>query len=172
MVVYTVHESPKPLTDPLERAARLVFIKDRFHWLAAIFPAIWLFVKGMWWELLAYIVFISALAGILQLVGATPEIIAIFAMIVQIVFGFEAGALYRASLTRRGWHTVGTVTGRNAAECERRFFEAWLSQIPSTPLSDAPVTAANGEFASWIDAAVARVKNAFGRWQRMLGAKA
>ena len=46
MVVYTVHESPKPLTDPLERAARLVFIKDRFHWLAAIFDVVQLLVPA------------------------------------------------------------------------------------------------------------------------------
>jgi hypothetical protein len=172
VVVYTVHESPKPPADPLERAAHLVFIKDRFHWLAAIFPAIWLFVKGMWWELLAYIVLISALVSILHFLGVTPEVIGILALIVQIVFGFEAGALYRTSLARRGWHMVGTVTGRNASECERRFFEAWLPQLPSLPMSDAALPAAHDAIASWIEAALARVKDAFVRWRRMLGAKA
>ncbi|GAF79969.1 unnamed protein product, partial [marine sediment metagenome] len=87
MVVYTVHESPKPLADPFERAARLVFINDRFHWLAAIFPAIWLLVKGMWWELVAYLVLISALIGVLDVLGATPATVSIIVVIVQIVFG-------------------------------------------------------------------------------------
>lgn len=172
MVVYTVHESPKPLADPLERAARLVFIKDRFHWLAAIFPAIWLLVKGMWWELVAYLVLIGALVGVLDILGATPATVGIIVVIVQIVFGFEAGALYRASLARRGWRMVGTVVGRNAAECDRRFFDAWLPQLPSAPLSDVPATAANDGISSWIAAASSHAKNAFGRWRRMLGAKA
>jgi hypothetical protein len=172
VVVYTVHESPKPPADPLERAARLVFIKDRFHWLAAIFPVIWLFVKAMWWELLVYLVLISALVGILEVLGATQATIGIIAVIVQIVFGFEAGALYRASLARRGWRMVGTVAGRNAAECERRFFETWLSQMPSIPFSDVPATAANDGITSWIEAAWAHAKDSFGRWRRMLGAKA
>ena len=172
MVVYTVHESPRPLADPLDRAARLVFIKDRFHWLAAIFPAIWLFVKGMWWELVPYLVLISALIGVLDVLGATPATVGIVVVIVQIVFGFEAGALYRASLTRRGWRMVGTVTGRNAAECERRFFEAWLPQMPSVPFSDVPAIAENDGISSWIAAASSHAKNAIGRWRRILGAKA
>lgn len=172
MVVYTVHESPKPLSDPLERAARLVFINDRFHWLAAIFPAIWLLVKGMWWELVAYLVLISALIGVLDVLGATPAAVSIIVVIVQIVFGFEAGALYRASLTRRGWRMQGTVAARNTVECERRFFEAWLPQLPSTPLSDVTATAANEGISSWMAAASSHAKNAFERWRRMLGAKA
>ena len=170
MVVYTVHEPPKPLADTLERAERLVFIKDRFHWLAAIFPAIWLLVKAMWWELIAYVVLMSALIGILEFLGTTQEAIGIFVIIVQIVFGFEAGALYRASLARRGWTTVGTVAGRNAAECERRFFEAWLQQPPVSPPQEAP--AAEHGASSGTEAARAHVRDAFGRWRRMLGAKA
>ncbi|MFA9551045.1 MAG: DUF2628 domain-containing protein [Hyphomicrobium sp.] len=172
VVVYTVHESPKPLADPLERAARLVFINDRFHWLAAIFPAIWLLVKRMWWELVAYLVLISALIGVLDVLGATPAAVSIIVVIVQIVFGFEAGALYRASLARRGWRMLGTVAARNTVECERRFFEAWLPQLPSAPLSDIPATAANDGVSPWIATASSHAKNAFGRWLRMLGAKA
>ena len=174
MVVYTVHESPKPLADPLERAARLVFINDRFHWLAAIFPAIWLLVKGLWWELVAYLVLISVLVliGIWEVLGATQQAIGIFVIIVQIVFGFEAGSLYRASLTRRGWRTVGTVAGRNVAECERRFFQAWLPQVPTGPLHEAGAAGAEDGVFSWPEAAWARLKDVFGRWLRMLGAKA
>ena len=172
MVVYTVHEPPNPPADPLERAARHVFIKERFHWLAAIFPAIWLFVKGMWWELVAYLVLISLLIGILEVLGAAPQATGIFVIIVQIVFGFEAGALYRASLARRGWRTVGTVAGRNAAECERRFFEAWLPQMPAGQLHEALASTADEGIFSWIEAAWAHLKDAFGRWRRMLGAKA
>ncbi len=172
MVVYTVHEPPKPQTNPLERGTRLVFIKDRFHWLAAVFPAIWLLVKRMWRELAAYLVLMSVLIGVLNILGATQEAISFLIIIVQIVFGFEAGALYRASLRRRGWSVVGTVAGRNAAECERRFFEAWLPQVPTGPLHETSTHMADEGDSSWIETTSAQVKDAIGRWRRLAGAKA
>jgi hypothetical protein len=46
------------------------------------------------------------------------------------VIGFEADSIRRWSLERKGWNFVGTVVGRNAAECERRFFETWLPRQP------------------------------------------
>ena len=36
----------------------------------------------------------------------------------------------RWALERRGWRTLGSVSGKTAAECERRFFEAWLPGQP------------------------------------------
>ena len=160
MVVYTVHEPPNPQSDALERGTRLVFIKDRFHWLAALFPAIWLLVKRMWWEFAAYLVLMSVLIGVLNILGATQEAMSFLIIIVQIVFGFEAGALYRASLTRRGWSTVGTVAGRNAAECERRFFEAWLPQVPAGPLHETSTKTAGEGSSSWTGMGSAQVKDA------------
>ncbi len=48
--------------------------------------------------------------------------------------GFEAGSMERAWLTYMGWQEVGTVSGRNRHECERRFFETWLDgqALPSS----------------------------------------
>ena len=160
MVVYTVHEPPNPQTDVLERGTRLVFIKDRFHWLAALFPAIWLLVKRMWWEFAAYLILMSVLIGVLNILGATQEAVSFLVIVVQIVFGFEAGALYRASLTRRGWSAVGTVAGRNAAECERRFFEAWLPQVPTGPLHEKSTQTADEGSSSWTETSSAQVKDA------------
>jgi hypothetical protein len=42
----------------------------------------------------------------------------------------EADTLRRWSLERRGWRTLGTVSGKKTAECERRFFDAWLPAQP------------------------------------------
>jgi hypothetical protein len=52
------------------------------------------------------------------------------AFALNILIGFEADTLRRWGLERRGWHTVATVTGANAAECERRFFDSWLPTQP------------------------------------------
>ena len=39
-------------------------------------------------------------------------------------------AIERWFFDNKGWNTIGSVTGRNLAECERRFFEAWLPAQP------------------------------------------
>ena len=52
------------------------------------------------------------------------------AFALHLLIGFEADTLRRWGLERRGWHTVGTVSGKTAAECERRFFDAWLPAQP------------------------------------------
>ncbi len=72
------------------------------------------------------------LVWLLTSAGATNVSNALL-LIIQIVFGFEAGALYSASLERRGWRLVGTVTGRNAEDAERRFLEAWLPTRTEIP---------------------------------------
>jgi hypothetical protein len=33
-------------------------------------------------------------------------------------------------LEQTGWQTLGVVTGKSIAECERRFFESWLPAQP------------------------------------------
>ena len=57
------------------------------------------------------------------------------------LIGLEAGTLRRWSLARRGWTTLGTVSGRTQEDCERRFFDMWLSTQPR-PSPAAPSDAA------------------------------
>jgi hypothetical protein len=49
---------------------------------------------------------------------------------VHFLIGLESSTIRRWTLDRNGWRTVGSVVGRNWAECERRFFEAWLPDQP------------------------------------------
>ena len=49
---------------------------------------------------------------------------------IGLYLGFEVSTLERWMLDRAGWRMIGTVTGRNIAECERRFFETWLPDQP------------------------------------------
>ena len=172
MIVFTVHEQPNPPTDLLDRAARLVFIKDQFMWLAALFPAVWLLVKGMWLELLIYVAFVSMLAWGLTAMGATPTLSGIIFFIVHIVFGFEASALYRSSLERRGWQMVGTVTGRTSTECERRFFDTWLPAQPVVSEEQASTMNSERATSSWAQTGWAGAKDAMLRWRRVTGAGA
>jgi hypothetical protein len=169
LVVYTVHEPPNASGDPIDRAARLVFVKDGFHWLAALFPAIWLLVKGLWLALIVFLVAAAVLTWGVEALGASPTLSGFLLLAVQIIFGFEASMIYTVALERRGWRMAGTVTGRDQAECERRFFEAWL---PSHPEIAADATPVHPRVASWTETMWRNAKDAVARGRRLTGAKA
>ncbi len=167
MVIFTVHEPPNGPANRLDSAERLVFVKDGFSWLAAAVPPLWLLWKRMWLEFAIYAGATGLLVWLLTTAGATNISNAIL-IIVQIVFGFEAGALYSAALERRGWRLVGTVSGRNREDCERRFLEVWLpthTEIPPTVGGDP--TAPSPTTGSWAQTAVAQAKDALARGPRL-----
>ena len=140
MQTFTVHEPADPSADRVDRAERLVFVRDGFSWVAALFAPIWLLAYRLWWALLGYII----IAGGLQFLKLAAPFdqrwigLALFAL--NLLVGLEADTLRRWALDRRGWRVLGSVTGRSAAECERRFFELWL---PAQPIIT-PATAAMG----------------------------
>ena len=129
MAVYAVYEPPEPRADRLDRAESLAFVKEGFSWPAALFAPLWLLVKRLWLAFVAYVVAVSALG--LGLPALDAEHWTGFALIaVHVLIGFEADTLRRRKLERRGWRLVGTVTGPNLVDCERRFFEDWLPRQP------------------------------------------
>lgn len=131
MLTFTVHEPTHPPADRIDRAESLVFVKDGFSWLAALFSPIWLLVHRLWWPLLGYVV-LSAAFELVRWSGIVDsDWISLAYIGVHLLIGFEADTLRRWSLDRSDWRTLGSVSGRNGAECERRFFEQWL---PGQPL--------------------------------------
>jgi hypothetical protein len=138
MLTFTVHEPPDPPADRIDRAEKLVFIKDGFSWAAALFGPLWMIVNRLWWALLGFVVVV----GSLQLVGRLGAVdqgwVALAGFAVNVLVGFEADTLRRWALERRGWRTLGAVSGRTYAECERRFFEAWLPAQPILTTHTAP----------------------------------
>lgn len=130
VVAFTVYEPPNPPADRIDRAEELVFIKDGFTWAAAFFAPFWLLAKQMWLPFVGYVaVLVAVLAG-LQAAGV-PEIWSSLAILaLHLVVGFEADSLRRWTMEQEDWQFAGSVVGRNAAECERRFFETWLPKEP------------------------------------------
>ena len=130
MLTLTVHEPADPPADRIDRAESLAFVKDGFSWIAAVFAPIWLLVHRLWWPLLGYIVLSSLfeLARWGSIVDADWISLAFIGL--HLLIGFEADSLRRWSLDWNGWRTLGSVSGRNAAECERRFYEGWLPTQP------------------------------------------
>ncbi len=132
MTVFTVHEPPNAPLSPIDRAEKLRFVKEGFSWGAALVAPVWLAAKGEWIALAAYLAAAAVLGMILAALGAEPAWVSLIFLAANVVLGFEAGELERWSLARAGWREIGLVSGRTREECERRFFEGWLSQEPST----------------------------------------
>jgi Protein of unknown function (DUF2628) len=124
MKTYTVHEPPNAPAGRLERAERLVFVKDGFSWMATLFTPVWLIVYRLWWPLVGYVALMVLLGALGNLVGTGWT--GLVSLALNLLIGFEASVLRRWGLDRRGWRSVGSVSGRTAEECERRFFELWL----------------------------------------------
>jgi Protein of unknown function (DUF2628) len=143
MLTYTVHEPPNPPADRIDRAESLVFIKDGFSWvavlLAPIWAPIWLIAHRLWWPLLGVVVLMASFVLIKWMTGIDQRWVELAGWALTLMIVFEGDTLRRWALERRGWRMLGTVTGKTAAECERRFFESWLPTQPiMAPRADPP----------------------------------
>jgi len=141
MLTFTVHEAPIPPADRIDRAERLAFVRDGFSWTAALFAPVWLLAHRLWWPFAGYVAAEGAIELIRQSGLLHPGWTTLAATAMSLLIGLEAGTLRRWSLDRRGWTTLGAVSGRNAEDCERRFFDMWL---PTQPVLAQPGDAAGG----------------------------
>lgn len=128
MHVYTVHEPPEGPTDRFDRAESFVFVKDGFNVWAAVFTPLWLLANRMWLVLIAYAATIGGLKFGLDALGMPSQPVGMMTSALHLLIGLEADTLRRWTLDRAGWRMLGSVTGRNIDECERRFFDAWLPE--------------------------------------------
>lgn len=170
MAEYTVYAPPNAAGDPAERAERLVFVKEGFRWWAALLPAVWLLVKGLWLELAVCLGVIAAITWGLPKLGANDEAAGLVLLIAQVILGFEAATLEGAALERRGWREIGLIEGRNLAEAERRFLVGWLPSQAASAVESWPAPA-KGPLALMTEAALQSARSAAARW-RLPGAKA
>jgi hypothetical protein len=130
VVTYTVHEPPDPGSDRVDRGVELEFIKDGFSWLTAICPPLGFAANGLWLFALAYLIGAGALGWALTALKIDPQLIGWTFLLINIYLGFEVSTLKRWMLEQTGWQSLGVVTGKTIAECERRFFETWLPDQP------------------------------------------
>lgn len=130
MTVYTVHEPPTPPADLFDRADSLVFVREGFSWPAFLLTPFWLLANRLWLGLIGYIVGVGVLQLLLFLGGAGPRWTTWVLLGVHVLIGLESSTIRRWSLDRNGWRSIGSVVGRNWADCERRFFESWLPDQP------------------------------------------
>jgi hypothetical protein len=143
MPTYTVHEPPPRKSESVPSPERFVFVRDGFYFWAFVLAPLWLLLHRLWLALLGYLVLTFVFGAGLYLVGApsTVKILEIF--LIALLTGFEAATLWRWTLTRRGWKTLGFVVGEDAEMAERRFYAEWAKRTappaPPAPPSEPPV---------------------------------
>jgi hypothetical protein len=149
MLTFTVHEPPDPPADRIDRAEKLIFIKDGFSWAAAVFGPLWMIVHRLWWALLGFVLIVGSLQLIGKAVAIDQRWIGLAGFALNVLVGFEADTFRRWALNRRGWHMLGAVSGKTYAECERRFFEAWLPAQPIITPAAPSRPMGGGLFGGW-----------------------
>jgi hypothetical protein len=107
--------------EPPGRAAeeKAVIVRDGFHILAFLLPAIWLLVHRLWLETLVVV-----LAGfVIGLLGAWwgSGTASLASLMLALFVGLEGSALRLAALRRRGWREWGVVEAGDARDAEIRY---------------------------------------------------
>jgi hypothetical protein len=61
------------------------------------------------------------------------------AFLIALFMGFEASTIWRWTLMRRGWRTLGFVVGEDAEIAEQRFFAEWTKRVANSSTNVASV---------------------------------
>ena len=127
MPVYTVHA---PLTNGAGIAVieRFAFVRDGFHFWAAVFGPLWLVWHRLWLALIGWIVLIPAIDIGMASLGAGRGAILLANILLALLTGFEAASLKRWTLSRRNWRQIDIVVADNEESAERRFFDRWTAR--------------------------------------------
>jgi Protein of unknown function (DUF2628) len=127
MPVYTVHA---PIGNNADLAAtdRITFVRDGFHFWAAVFSVIWLIWHRLWLALLGWVILSLAVNIALAKLGVGSGTILMVDVVLALLFGFEAASLERWTLSRRKWRQLDIVVADDEEAAERRFFDRWTSR--------------------------------------------
>ena len=127
MPVYTVH-APVVTNAGIAAADRFAFVRDGFHFWAALTGGLWLAWHRLWLALLGWILMLVAVDVGLSALGAGESAIFWANVLVALLMGFEAASLRRWTLSRRNWRQLDIVVADDEEAAERRFFDRWTAK--------------------------------------------
>jgi hypothetical protein len=133
MPTYTVHEPPTKSGQSASNPDRFLFVRDGFHFWAFAVAPLWLLAHGLWLAFAVYVVAGAAIGGALYAVGASFLAKSLVSLPIALLIGFEAPAIRRWTLTRRGWKMLGFVVGDDAEAAERHFYSEWIRLADVAP---------------------------------------
>jgi hypothetical protein len=127
MPVYTVHA---PVTNGADFAAtdRFAFVRDGFHFWAAVLGVVWLAWHRLWLALLGWIVLMAIFDVAMVKLGVGGGTILFVDILLALLLGFEAASLQRWTLSRRNWRQLDIVVADDTEAAERRFFDRWTAR--------------------------------------------
>ena len=123
---------------------RAVLVRDGFHFLAFLLPAVWLLFHRLWLEAVLAIAAAMLLGSLAALAGFGPAS-SFLSLLVSLYVGLEGAALKVAALRRRGWREWGVVEAENARDAEIRYLDGFLDDgdaagLPPAALAARPVS--------------------------------
>jgi len=132
MPTYTIHAPPPKAGEPASDPQRFVFVRDGFHFWAFLLAPLWLLYRRLWLVLVLYLV-VSGVLGVAFVALRAPMTLQVAVdLLIALLLGFEAATLWRWTLARRGWRTLGFVVGDDEENAERRFFAEWTKRAASS----------------------------------------
>jgi len=130
MASYVVMEPPAG--EARDRDA--VLVRDGFHFLAFVFPFLWLFFHRLWLEGLA-VLLLAMLIGVASSTLLASNAGAFLSILVSVYVGLEGSAMRLAAMGRRGWREWGVVEADDSADAETRYIAAVAVDDEDTPPS-------------------------------------
>jgi uncharacterized protein DUF2628 len=127
MPVYTVH-APVMTNAGVAAADRFAFVRDGFHFWAALAGVVWLAWHRLWLALIGWIVVLLAVDFGMAALGARGGAIFVANLLLALLMGFEAASLRRWTLSRRNWRQLDIVVADDEETAERRFFDRWTAK--------------------------------------------
>ena len=138
MPTYTVHAPPLRHGETASAPERFLFVRDGFHFWAFVLGPVWLLLRRLWLALVIYFICYGLIGIGLAFLRAPANVQLLVGVLGALLIGFEASSIWRWTLTRRGWTTLGFVVGEDAEIAERRFFAEWAKHAPQTPPPASP----------------------------------
>jgi hypothetical protein len=127
MPVYTVH-APVANGDDIAATDRFNFVRDGFHFWAAVLGPLWLAWHRLWLALIGWLVLMAAIDVALVRLGVGSGTIFLADLLLALLLGFEAASLKRWTLSRRNWRQLDIVVADDEEAAERRFFDRWTAK--------------------------------------------
>jgi hypothetical protein len=98
MPTYTVHEPPPRKGEALSAPERFVFVRDGFYVWAFLLAPLWLLWRRLWLAFAIYLLVNVVLDLGLMLIGAAPGVKFLASLLVGLLVGLEASAIWRRNL--------------------------------------------------------------------------
>ena len=133
MPTYTVHAPPQRQGETTSAPERFAFVRDGFHFWAFALAPLWLLLHRLWLAFVIYVIACGLIGVGLSVLRAPASAQVLAWLLIALLVGFEAPSIWRWTLARRGWATLGFVVAEDAEIAEQRFFIEWTKRAATPP---------------------------------------